>query len=91
MKDNTERTDSSRSTDLTDTGRKNNGIRNTKTKDKKTFDCEMTVLALGSRPDNTIVKELKEAGIEPLVIGDCNKVGKIADATKAAYLAAVSI
>ena len=33
MKDNTERTDSSRSTDLTDTGRKNNGIRNTKTKD----------------------------------------------------------
>ncbi len=63
----------------------------TKTKAKKTFECELTVLALGSRPDNTIVKELKEAGIEPLVIGDCNKVGKIADATKAAYLAAVSI
>ena len=64
---------------------------NTKTKAKKTFECELTVLALGSRPDSGIVKELKEAGIEPLVIGDCNKVGKIADATKTAYLAAVSI
>lgn len=33
MKDNSKRTDSSRSTDLTDTGCNNNGIRNTKAKD----------------------------------------------------------
>ena len=33
MKDNSKRTDSSRSTELTDTGCKNSGIRNTKSKD----------------------------------------------------------
>ncbi|MFR9147312.1 MAG: hypothetical protein ACLVJ4_11855 [Mediterraneibacter sp.] len=33
MKDNSKRTDSSRSTDLTDTGCQNSGIRNTKAKD----------------------------------------------------------
>ena len=33
MKDNSKRTDSSKSTDLTDTGCKNSGIRNTKAKD----------------------------------------------------------
>lgn len=64
---------------------------NTKTKAKKTFACELTVLALGSRPDKTIVEQLQAAGIEPIVIGDCNKVGNIANATKAAYLAAISL
>lgn len=64
---------------------------NTKTKAKKTFSCDMTVLALGSRPDNGLVQELKDAGIDPLVIGDCSHVGKIADATKAAYLAAARL
>lgn len=64
---------------------------NTKTKAKKTFACEMTVLALGSRPDNGLVQELRNAGMDPQVIGDCSHVGKIADATKAAYLAATGL
>ena len=49
------------------------------------------VLSLGSRPDASVVEELKKSGFSPIIIGDANRVGKIADATKAAYKAAISI
>lgn len=62
-------------------------------KDKKMLKlpCDKVVLALGSRSENTLLKELEAVGISPVVIGDSFKVGKIADATKAAYEAAKSL
>lgn len=53
--------------------------------------CDKVVLALGSRSENRLAKELEKDGFAPIVIGDALKVGKIADATKAAYMAAISI
>lgn len=53
--------------------------------------CDKVVLALGSRPENRLAGKLEEAGLSPVLIGDSLKVGKIADATKAAYIAATTI
>ncbi len=64
---------------------------NVKTKQKTDIPCDRVVLSLGSRPDASVVEELKKCGFSPIVIGDANRVGKIADATKAAYKAAISI
>ncbi len=64
---------------------------NVKNKQTTKVDADYVVLALGSRPDNSLVGELKSNGFNPLVIGDCEKIGRIADATKAAYKAAISI
>ncbi len=55
------------------------------------LDCDKVVLALGSMPENRLANELREAGFAPIVIGDSLKMGKIADATKAAYEAAKSL
>ena len=55
------------------------------------IDCDAVVLALGSRPHKSIVKELTNAGLNPISIGDCTKTGKIADATKGAYVAATGL
>lgn len=49
------------------------------------------MLALGSRSDKSIVKALTGAGLNPISIGDCVKPGKIADAVKGAYFAAVKL
>lgn len=64
---------------------------NVDTKKRTDIACDRVVLSLGSRPDATIVEELKKNGFSPLVIGDANHVGKIAHATKAAYEAAISV
>ncbi len=64
---------------------------NVKSKKWTKIDAEYVVLALGSKPDNKIVNELKSNGFNPFVIGDSSKVGRIADATKDAYKVAVSI
>ena len=64
---------------------------NMKTKEKFKTNCDRVVLSLGSRPDTELTKELEKSGLKPIVIGDCRKVGRIADATKAAYEAAVSL
>ncbi|MCH5316465.1 MAG: FAD-dependent oxidoreductase [Eubacterium sp.] len=66
-------------------------LQHVKTSAKQTVDCDITVLALGSRPDNALVNDLREIGINVTAIGDCNKVGKIANATKAAYEAVISL
>ena len=66
-------------------------LQHVKTSAKQTVACDVTVLALGSRPDDSLVNELRESGISVTAIGDCNKVGKIAGATKAAYEAVVNL
>ena len=55
------------------------------------IDCNAVVLALGSRPVNNLAKEL-EGKVERLfVVGDASKVGRIANATAAAYNVAVNL
>lgn len=66
-------------------------LEDTKTKEKTAVSVDAVVLSLGSRPNAEIVGMLQEQGIEPIVIGDSQNVGRIADATKAAYRAAISI
>lgn len=66
-------------------------VSDTKTNKQTSISTDAVVLSLGSRPNATVVSSLKEQGIDPIVIGDSNKVGRIADATKAAYQAAISI
>lgn len=53
--------------------------------------CDAVVLALGSRPQRGIVKELTDAGFHPITIGDGVKAGRIVDATKGAYYAATRL
>ncbi|MCM1363512.1 MAG: FAD-dependent oxidoreductase [Faecalibacterium sp.] len=62
---------------------------NTKTKKFTLINCDCVVLSLGSRPNKNVAEQF--AKFNPIIIGDCNKVGKIADATKAAYNAAMRI
>ena len=57
----------------------------------KNIPCDKVVLALGSRSENRLAKELSEKGFNVVSIGDAQKVGKIADATKAAYQAALNV
>lgn len=64
---------------------------NVKSKKQLKTDVEYVVLALGSRSDSKIADELKSNGFNPVVIGDAQKVGRIADATKDAYETAISI
>ncbi len=64
---------------------------NVKSKSKTQTSADYVVLALGSRPVNKLADELKSSGFKPYVIGDSNKVGRIADATKDAYKVATSI
>lgn len=66
-------------------------LQHVKASAKQTVSCDITVLALGSRPNNALIKELSESGIKLTAIGDCNKVGKIANATKAAYEAVIAL
>ncbi|MDE6060563.1 MAG: NAD(P)/FAD-dependent oxidoreductase, partial [Clostridia bacterium] len=66
-------------------------VADTKTKKQTSISTDTVVLSLGSRPNALVVSTLKEQGIDPIVIGDSKKVGRIADATKAAYQVAISI
>ena len=64
---------------------------NVKTKRNTSIEADKVVLALGSRPEKSLAELLKKEGFRPYIIGDCNKVGRIADATKAAYETVMSI
>ena len=64
---------------------------NVKTMENSSVEADRVVLALGSRPEANLAELLKNEGFRPYVIGDCNKVGRIADATKAAYETVISI
>lgn len=72
----------------------NNGYvvtENVKTKEFTSVKADNVVLALGSRPVNDLEELLTKEGFKTMVIGDSKKVGRIADATKAAYEAVASI
>ena len=64
---------------------------NVKSKDKLKTNVDAVVLAMGSRSDKTMEEALKSSGYSYVTIGDCKKAGKIADATKAAYVEAIKI
>ena len=66
-------------------------VENVKSGEKRQISVDDVVLSLGSRPESSFADELRVAGFNPILIGDCKKVGRIADATKAAYEAAISI
>lgn len=42
--------------------------------------CDKIVLALGVRPDTSLITGLQEAGYTPLQLGDCSKGGRITEA-----------
>ncbi len=64
---------------------------NIKTKKTKNIPCDRVVLALGSRSENALTRTLTEKGFDVLTVGDAAIVGKIADATKSAYEAALNV
>ena len=46
----------------------------------ESFSCDKIVLALGVRPDTSLVAGLQEVGYAPLQLGDCSKGGRITEA-----------
>lgn len=64
---------------------------NVDTKALTQIECDAVVLSLGSRPEKGIAKELTDAGMHPISIGDSVKIGRIADAVKGAYYAATKL
>lgn len=54
--------------------------------------ADFTVLSLGVRPDNELYNELKDSSDYRVInIGDCKKIGRIANATESAFEAVMSI
>jgi 2,4-dienoyl-CoA reductase (NADPH2) len=53
--------------------------------------ADTVVLAMGSRSENSIADELKDLGVDIIVIGDANKVGKIGDAVEAGFNLAMQV
>ncbi len=64
---------------------------NVKTNKRTTFLVDNVVLALGSKSSFELSDEIKKLGIKTFVIGDNAKVGRIANATSAAYNAATEL
>lgn len=60
-------------------------VEGVKTKQQSRVDADAVVLSLGARPVNAIAKELEGKVQNLFVVGDANKVGRIANATAAAY------
>ena len=79
------------STKLTDI--KEDGVTVTDLKSGKVFDipCSKVVLSMGVKPDNSLYEELKADNKNVFAIGDCVKVGRIANATESAYQLVKSI
>lgn len=61
---------------------------NVHTKQRFADEFDAVVLALGSRREHALYQPLINAGFIVKAVGDSEKVGRIADATKSAYLAA---
>ena len=55
------------------------------------LDCDAVVLSLGARPVNALAKELKGVCEKVYTIGDAERVGRIADATRAGYELAAAL
>ncbi|MFC1835444.1 FAD-dependent oxidoreductase, partial [Thermodesulfobacteriota bacterium] len=49
------------------------------------LDTDTVVLAMGSRPENSLAARLEATGVEVKLLGDAAKVGKIGDAVEAAF------
>ena len=60
-------------------------VENVKTKEQSRVDADAVVLSLGARPVNGLAKELEGKVKDLFVVGDADKVGRIANATAAAY------
>lgn len=52
---------------------------------KSEVKCDYVVLSLGAKSDNALYNELKDAMQNVYIIGDGEKVGRIADATRSAF------
>lgn len=71
-----------------------NGIvtENTKTAEKTAVKADYVVLSLGSRSDNRLYEQIKDSTKYKVInVGDSQRVGRIANATEAAYRAVISI
>ena len=67
-------------------------VENTKTGEKKNIGADFVVLSLGCRPDNTLLEEIKDGKSYKVInIGDSVKIGRIANATQAAFDAVMSV
>lgn len=72
---------SSKLTQITDKGIVIENKKGTKT----SLDADFVVLSLGAKSDNRLYEELKNTAENICLIGDGEKVGRIADATKSAF------
>lgn len=52
---------------------------------KSEIATDFVVLSLGAKSENALYNELKNSGINTYLIGDAEKVGRIADATRSAF------
>ena len=52
---------------------------------KSELRADYVVLSLGAKSDNALYNELKNAGVNAYLVGDGEKVGRIADATRSAF------
>ena len=67
-------------------------VENTKTGEKKHIAADFVVLSLGCRPDNSLLDEIKDGKSYKVInIGDSVKIGRIANATQAAFDAVMSV
>jgi 2,4-dienoyl-CoA reductase (NADPH2) len=57
-----------------------------------TIPADSVILAMGSRPENSLAKSLEQAGIDNVrVIGDANKIGRIGDALDSGFALACEL
>ena len=66
-------------------------IRDTKTGNRETIDCDTVVLAMGVRPDNSLYNSCKGKLFKLYLIGDAARSGRIADATSDALNVAMKL
>ncbi len=64
---------------------------NTKTGEKTELKCDLAVLSLGVKPNDSLYEELKNAYPHVYNIGDSSKAGRIHDAVESAYQTVISI
>lgn len=58
---------------------------------EKVYFAENVVIATGYEPDNSLMEELKNEGVETYTVGDAREVGKIIDAIHDSYTTVLSL
>lgn len=66
-------------------------VLDTVTNTEREIPCDIVVLSMGVRPDNSLYESLKSEFGNVYAIGDCVKTGRIVNATEAAYRLATSL